>query len=97
MPKIKSLCLKLSTVEKTAKEFKGLLEEQVEYERIAHPMDSVLAPGVADAMEECLETLKELLDAMDFDPTPQDSSGEPPLSANEIATISWRQHTDLHR
>lgn len=97
MSKTKSLCLKLSVVEKTAKELKGLLQEQIDYENIVHPMNSILGPGVADAMEECLGTVTALLEEMDFDPTPQDSSGEPPLSATEIATVSWRQHADLHR
>lgn len=84
---MKTISLKLGEVEKAAKRLKDLLQEQLDYEEIVHPSQSILGFDLADKAHKCFMATDELVQAM-----------EPEFSPEPIEQIvtPWRQNAN-HR
>ena len=62
-----------------------------------HEMDQHLTPSMLAMLDD--EIIPMLENEMDYEPSDEElgNSGEPPMTADEMHTIAWRQHQDLHR
>ena len=47
--------------------------------------------------EYLLEAIDQLEQAIEWPGEPEDSYGEPPLSADERWTAAWKEHQEMHR
>jgi len=78
----------------------GVLEElkaisQRESKR--HEMDQHLTPSMLAMVDD--EIIPMLENEMDYDPSDEDLGygGEAPMTTDEMHTVAWRQHQELHR
>jgi hypothetical protein len=83
---VDTLSIKLGKVKTTAECLKSLLQEQMDYESIARPEDSILGDTLAEKVENCLYAAEELVRAMGSARPVADEQANP-----------WRQHGNLHR
>lgn len=70
------------------------LQEIVNYENKLHLMDMNLNSSDVDAIE--YEVLPLLESIINYEPSDEELSGEPPMSANEMHSAAWKQHQELH-
>ena len=57
-----------------------------------HLMDST--PGLTDMLDEVIDIMTNFLD---WEPSDADLTGEPPITAAEMHSASWKQHQELHK
>ena len=50
-------------------------------------------PYLISAAEEAIDALSGFLD---YDPTPEDGGGEPPMTMAEMHTAAWKEHVAMH-
>jgi hypothetical protein len=71
-----------------------ILQEVVKRENKLHLMDMTLNSCDVDTIE--YEVLPLLESIIDYEPSDEEMSGEPPMSANEMHSAAWKQHQELH-
>jgi hypothetical protein len=71
-----------------------ILQEVVKQENKLHLMDMTLNSCDVDTIE--YEVLPLLESIIDYEPSDEEMSGEPPMSANEMHSAAWKQHQELH-
>ena len=61
-----------------------------------HEMDQHLTPSMLAMVDD--EIIPMLDNEMDYEPSDEDLGygGEPPMTADEMHTVAWRQHQELH-
>ena len=67
------------------------LEAIIKYESNAGMWEYV--PYLISAAEEAIDVLSGFLD---YDPTPEDGGGEPPMTMAEMHTAAWKEHVAMH-
>lgn len=68
------------------------LQAVIDREDKRHMMDQQLPCHTYNAIEEAIAILEA---EIDYDPTPNEP-GEPPMTADEMHTVAWQQHQELH-
>jgi hypothetical protein len=62
-----------------------------------HEMDEHLTPTLRSLIED--EIIPALENELNWEPSDADLGygGEPPMTADEMHTVAWREHQELHR
>ena len=67
------------------------LEAIIKYESSAGMFE--YDPYLIGAVEEAVDALSVFLD---YDPTPEDGGGEPPMTMAEMHSEAWKEHVAMH-
>jgi hypothetical protein len=70
------------------------LQEIVDYENKLHLLDMTMNTCDVDTIE--YEVLPLLKDIIDYEPSDEEMSGEPPISVEEMHSGAWKQHQEFH-
>nr|BAR39092.1 hypothetical protein [uncultured Mediterranean phage uvMED] len=74
------------------------MQDIMEQQNKLHPMDRTITPSMQSVLE--YELIPLLENEVDYDPTPQylydNTGGEPPVTLDEMHTIAFQQHQEMH-